>query len=149
MANIVDYIKWRGDLPLHASPFNEVDALILTQLSMIDFDGIVPAFPETGGITVETAAKRYFADHEVNEKSLGLIIPEEIIPMFRMMSESDRYKRMKLCSYVNHVNTDREQQFSALTVKTGDGIFITFRGTDDTLVGWKEDFNKAEVLKNG
>lgn len=141
MANIVDYIKWRGDLPLPASPFNEVDALILTQLSMIDFDGIVPAFPETGGITVETAAKRYFADREVNEKSLGLIIPGEIIPMFGMMSESDRYKRMKLCSYVNHVNTDREQQFSALTVKTGDSIFITFRGTDDTLVGWKEDLN--------
>ena len=43
MANIMDYLDWRGDLPLTVSPFNEVDGLILAELSFINFEGIVPA----------------------------------------------------------------------------------------------------------
>ena len=42
MANLMDYLDWRGDLTLAVSPFNEVDALILAELSFVDFDGIVP-----------------------------------------------------------------------------------------------------------
>ena len=42
MANIMDYLDWRGDLPLTVSPFNEVDGLILAELSFINFEGIVP-----------------------------------------------------------------------------------------------------------
>ena len=42
MANLMDYLDWRGDLTLEISPFNEVDALILAELSFVDFDGIVP-----------------------------------------------------------------------------------------------------------
>ena len=47
MANLMDYLDWRGDLTLEISPFNEVDALILAELSFVDFDGIVPP-PELG-----------------------------------------------------------------------------------------------------
>ena len=47
MANIMDYLDWRGDLPLTVSPFNEVDGLILAELSFINFEGIVPP-PELG-----------------------------------------------------------------------------------------------------
>ena len=42
MANIMDYVAWRGDLSFLESPFNEVDNLILTQIAFIDFEGIVP-----------------------------------------------------------------------------------------------------------
>ena len=45
MANLMDYLDWRGDLTLEISPFNEVDALILAELSFVDFDGIVPPRP--------------------------------------------------------------------------------------------------------
>ena len=42
MANILDYLDWRGDLTLGQDPFNEVDNLILAELSFVDFGGIVP-----------------------------------------------------------------------------------------------------------
>ena len=42
MANILDYLSWRGDLTLAQSPFNEVDNLILAELSFVNFTGIVP-----------------------------------------------------------------------------------------------------------
>ena len=51
---------------------------------------------------------------------------------------------MKLTAHVSHTDTEREKQFAAITVKPGDGsTFVAFRGTDDTIVGWKEDFNMA------
>ena len=61
MANIMDYLDWRGDLPLTVSPFNEVDGLILAELSFINFEGIVPP-PELGrGVPLRDAAGTYFA----------------------------------------------------------------------------------------
>ena len=61
MANLMDYLDWRGDLTLEISPFNEVDALILAELSFVDFDGIVPP-PELGrGLLLNEAAEAFFA----------------------------------------------------------------------------------------
>lgn len=61
MANLMDYLDWRGDLTLEISPFNEVDALILAELSFVDFDGIVPP-PELGrGLPLDEAAEAFFA----------------------------------------------------------------------------------------
>ena len=63
MANLMDYLDWRGDLTLEISPFNEGDALILAELSFVDFDGIVPP-PELGrGLPLNEAAEAFFARH--------------------------------------------------------------------------------------
>ena len=68
MANLMDYLDWRGDLTLEISPFNEVDALILAELSFVDFDGIVPP-PELGrGLPLNEAAEAFFA-------ALGVPVP--------------------------------------------------------------------------
>ena len=61
MSNIIDYVSWRGDLDFTASPFNEVDSLILTQLVYLDFRGIVPGIHSRSSVTLEKAAEEYFA----------------------------------------------------------------------------------------
>lgn len=43
MANLLDYLAWRGDLPLSAVPLCDVDALIFARLSYVPFDGIAEA----------------------------------------------------------------------------------------------------------
>ncbi|MGN8886018.1 hypothetical protein [Blautia sp. HCP28S3_G10] len=48
MGNIMDYIKWRGDLDFSTSPFNEVDNLILSLLAYVDLDGISVAAGQKG-----------------------------------------------------------------------------------------------------
>ena len=58
MANLMDYLDWRGDLTLAQSPFNEVDNLILAELSFVDFQGIVPAPGEGEGVPLAEAAER-------------------------------------------------------------------------------------------
>lgn len=143
MANILDYLDWRGDLSLRAAPFNEVDNLIIAELSFIDFSGIVPAYPRRNIPTLRYAAERYFTYHAHRAEEMGVLVPGgNIVELMRKMAASVRFAEMRLLSYVNLVDEEREMQFAALTVELSPRlIYVAFRGTDDTLVGWKEDFN--------
>lgn len=146
MPNLMDYLEWRGDLTFRESPPNEVDNLIFSLLSYVDLDGIVPNHHK-GGATVREAAAEYFFTHpEYAAHPLGLIIPADILTIFRRMAHTRRFRDLVLSGYVNEISEERETQFSAVTVRLPDeGIFVAFRGTDDTIVGWKEDF-KLSIL---
>ncbi len=142
MPNLKDYLDWRGDIPATKDNINEVDNLIFCLLSYVDFEGILPRDPAADGMTLREAAKEYFFAHNEDEhRPLGLIIPAGIIPLFRRLADTPRFQNVYLTGYVNEVCPTREMQFSALTVVLPDrGFFVAFRGTDDTIVGWKEDF---------
>ena len=94
MANIMDYLDWRGDLPLTVSPFNEVDGLILAELSFINFEGIVPP-PELGrGVPLRDAAGTYFARHNGQEIDMGVLVPGRIPDLMCRMAHSVRFGGM-------------------------------------------------------
>ena len=144
MPNIIDYIRWRGDVTVAASPFNDIDSLILSQITMINFKGIIPPPFESGKISLRDAADTYFSDAERSACSLGAIIPPETKELFSEAGKSERFGNMFLSGYVSYTSIDEQTQFAALTAEVGDGSrCIVFRGTDDSLVGWKEDFNLA------
>ena len=144
MANLMDYLDWRGDLTLAVSPFNEVDALILAELSFVDFEGIVPP-PEVGrGVRLNEAAEAFFARHGGRDVDMGVLVPDGISQMLRKLMASPRFCDMTLNGYEALLDDEVEEQFSALTIDLGNGsIYISFRGTDDTIVGWKEDLNMS------
>jgi len=140
MANIFDYLEWRGDLPLSESGFNSVDSLILSVLSYIPFDGIVSPEFRKDGITIAEAAEA-FAD---SAASRPVVRNEQDVKLLSAMAASDRVGDMRLTGYANSVDLEKEKQFSAVTVLMGRGkAYVAFRGTDLTLVGWKEDFNMS------
>ncbi len=142
MPTVTDYLAWRGDLSFNTIPVGEADNLIFSLLSYMDLDGIVPA-PGEGCITLREAAKEYFfVRDQIPPKPLGLIVPAEIVRLFRAMADTPRFSDLLLCGYVNEISEAREMQFSAMTVRLpDDSAFVAFRGTDDTIVGWREDFN--------
>lgn len=142
MANIIDYLEWRGDLTLAASPFNEVDALLLAELSFINFEGLIPP-PEIGrGVRLRDAAEEYFARNEGKEIDMGVLVPDKIPAMLCAMAGSKRFGNMLVNAFEERIDVELEQQFAAITVDLGDSsVYVAFRGTDDTLVGWKEDLN--------
>lgn len=144
MANLMDYLDWRGDITLAVSPFNEVDALILAELSFVDFEGIVPP-PEVGrGVRLNEAAEAFFARHGGRDVDMGVLVPDGISQMLRKLMASPRFCGMTLNGYEALLDDEVEEQFSALTIDLGNGsIYISFRGTDDTIVGWKEDLNMS------
>ena len=143
MSSILDYIAWRGDLSLKAAPFNEIDALIFCEFAYLKLKGIVPEEVSREGITLETAATLFFESSDVEARSdMGILFGNEVVNLFQLMAASVRYKNLRLCGFVEHWDEFHEKQFAALTVLLEDNTaFVVFRGTDDTLVGWKEDFN--------
>ena len=141
MANILDYLDWRGDLTLAQDPFNEVDNLILAELSFVDFGGIVPGPGEGRAVPLWKAAEAYFAKTEGRPIDMGVLVPNQIPELLRRTAASPRFRDMKLNGFVDHLDTVKAEQFAALAAECGDGtVYLSFRGTDDTLAGWKEDF---------
>lgn len=141
MGNIMDYISWRGDLTFAQSPFNEVDNLILACFSYVNLDRI-PAVTRQKGIELKKLVKEFKKLHTIKEleadKSFIRLAP---FMMFEM-AKSVRFGNCVIRNYVNEIVTEAEQQFSAVEIVLDDGTsYISFRGTDDTIIGWKEDFN--------
>lgn len=144
-ANILDYIKWRGDLSFLQDGFNDVDSLILTQIAYIPFERIVPSIRSVKDISIREASNIFFKDKDIDEISLGALIPHGIYEVFKACGESNRFGKMKLCRYVNKISEDKEIQFCAITVVDEESqlVYLSYRGTDDTIVGWKENFNMS------
>jgi hypothetical protein len=142
MANILDYLLWRGDLTFKNSPFNPVDNIILSQLAYLPLDGIVPGPDEKAGITVALAAE-VLAEKLADNSLQGPMMFKEDPAFINALGRADRFKNCLLHSYVNRIDVDREVQFSAVCLTYGAVTFVVYRGTDATLVGWKEDFNMS------
>ena len=107
MNNVYDYLKWRGDLSLTERPFNEVDNLLLALLSYIDLLGIVPQ-PGEGDIALEAAAEQYFALRGEPEATEGTDAKTAVEwPwMFHLMSQTDRFRAMRLSCMVDILDAD-------------------------------------------
>ena len=143
MSNILDYLDWRGDLKIdRRAPFCEVDNLILTQLSLVDLVGIADGDHLRHSVTLREAAARYLANPAAHADRLGVLIPNEVSTLLKKAAESVRFGNMRLLRFENTIDETLQTQFAALCIVVGDGSFyVSFRGTDDTLVGWKENFN--------
>jgi hypothetical protein len=135
LANIIDYLTWRGDVPLYAVPFNDVDNLILSELSYLALEH---ALPEGGEMTV----KELGAELADRPEAFFYIERENNRLMLKLMAEGDRFSGARICLYRHETDAEREKQFAAVTFLLADGTaFVAYRGTDNTIVGWKEDFN--------
>ena len=141
MGTILDYIKEYGDYTFQEKPISEVDSLVLSQFAYLKFDGLVPGIEEsTGAVDMQYLLHHedydnLYADERYRENNTAL---------FLAMAGSIRFGDMKLKNYVNQIELERETQFSAVTFQLGDGTFyVAYRGTDESIVGWKEDLNLA------
>lgn len=145
MATLFDYLDWRGDLTFTEAPLNEVDSLIFSLLSYLDLKEIVPEDHHGGTIPIKAAANSFFARNPDPKKiSLGVIIPKETVKLFRTVKNKKRFRNVEVGAYVNMIDTQKQMQFSATTFYLPDAtMLVAYRGTDDTLVGWKEDFNMS------
>lgn len=144
MGNMLDYLDWRGDLTFEQSPFNEVDNVILSQLSYVNFDNIVPPKGSHAAISIVDAAAKYFQRYSEEEIQHYSYILRNSVYLLRKLASSTRFADAKLSQFQNVIDLDETKQFSALQIKLSDEtIFVSFRGTDDTLIGWKESFNMS------
>ena len=138
MANLFDYLDWRGDLPFSVAPFNVVDSLILSQFGYMPFEGIDKEFNGAKTYTVkELASKLHDADLGYYSNSPM----DDDKHLLELLPKSKRFSEMIVTEYENIISTKDGIQFSAVVFLSEDGyINIVYRGTDGTIVGWEEDF---------
>lgn len=142
MANIMDYLDWRGDLSLEASEFNEVDNLILAQLVYVDFTGIVPGPGSGESISLKEASRLFFERHTEEEIMARVSMTKKAAFVMKKMARTRRFSQIQLSGYVNDISAEEQSQFSVVCVTLEDGsLYVSFCGTDSTIVGWREDFN--------
>lgn len=141
MANAIDYLDWRGDVPLSLDGFNEVDGYIVSKLTSLDFTGIVP---EDGCLPFYDALGEYFKRFGEEDRRLGVLLAPGTVTMAKKLLVSKRFAGLLISDYINHVDDKNVEQFCALTAALNDGThFVAFRGTDDTIAAWREDLNMS------
>ena len=135
MSNILDYLDWR-DITFKQDKFNEVDNLILSRIAYFPLDNIVP---ENEKITL-----KYAYENLENKEKPEIYLQREDKDLFFKLAKSKRFGRILLSDYINIISQEEEKQFSVLTIELPDGtMYISYRGTDNTIVGWKEDLNMS------
>lgn len=142
MADIFDYLKWRGVLSFREDPFNEVDNLVLAMLAYSDFDGILEDSFKI--VSLCTADRKYFEKHSraVAKSSMFHFVRAPLL--MDDMLKGSRFRDTVLTKYVDIINSDKDMQMAAVTFLLSDGsAYVAFRGTDTTVAGWKEDFNMS------
>lgn len=143
MAGLSDYLTWRGDITFEEVSLNVVDALLLSQLSYLDLRGIIGKTERKKECTLAQASKRYWELH--TEEETGECVSfalRNVGILLRNMAKTKRFSNLVLRNHVSRIDVGAEEQFAALEiVLSRRESYISFGGTDDTLVGWKEDFN--------
>lgn len=141
MMSIIDYIRKYGQFDYDELPFNNVDALILSQFSYFKFDGLLPEVGQNlPNVTVSQLSKMpdaqmMFADKRWEKNNRAL---------FEAMSNNRRFSFLRLNHYINIIDDEWDIQFSAITIFLPDNsAHVVFRGTDETFTGWKEDLNMS------
>ena len=140
MPDLFDYLTWRGDIPMTQVPLCPVDCHILSTLVYVQFQDILPT-GLSGTVTVGQAAKAYLARPQ-NQR--GPVRVKADLALLEAIQNAPRFADLALCFYDDRFVPQEEMQFAAMAVLPGDGsALLTFRGTDSTMVGWKEDFNMS------
>ena len=136
MSNYIDYVKWRGDLSFDKVEMNEVDITMFSMFPLIDLSSALSSDE------VETLKEVYeeYVSTGKRKESLGLIIPDEVVDLLEVCAHSERFSSVLFKDYVRTIDKYNVSQFAALTAETDKVRIIAFSGTDDTVVGWEENF---------
>lgn len=130
------YLEWAGAQDMAQLPFNEVDALALSQIVYLPLEEALEAVDQLSFWLLATAMQ-----HVKAEKAYEYLLRQRLALLERMGS-LPRYKQLVVSRFVDEISLEDQMQFSAMTVELPDGAqALCFRGTDSSLVGWKEDFN--------
>lgn len=150
MANLLDYLHWRGDLDFKVSPFNEVDAAILAMLSYIHLQGIIPGCDTCSRKSIKETSLEYFSniaqagpDSKGGEFTLDARFNASLEDLLRALSDCPRFEAVQISGFDEDIDFQVGRQFAAMTFTLPDASpehVVAFRGTDNTVVGWQEDF---------
>ncbi len=142
MGTIRDYIKWRGDIAFSQDEFNTVDNLILSCVSYVEMDEVLKNIGSKE-VSIKDISDVCFTNFDEEKYRDGSVL-KDAPQLLREIACTKRFGEIKVREYISLNDTERTLQFAAMEfVLPDDTSYVAYRGTDDTLVGWKEDFMLA------
>lgn len=139
MCNILDYIRTYGNETFLERHFSSADALVLAQLSYMDWTGKVPQIKDNQKFVT---LKEILYSGDLETMIRGSVFKENNRALFYQAANSQRFGTIQLNYYAEVWNAERNLQMSALTfLLPCNRACVTFRGTDGSLNGWKESFS--------
>ncbi|HFI0127230.1 TPA: DUF2974 domain-containing protein [Streptococcus suis] len=140
MPNLLNYIEESQYDSFYDQPLNKLDILALTELSYLPFDKLVSTSFTENGIRLDHLAEHFEATYQ-NDFPPFSMVTKNRLALFALLAKSIRFKSIKAFGFVDDYQLDQEQQFAAISYRLDRQTVLTcFRGTDDTIIGWKEDF---------
>lgn len=135
MANVIDYLDWRGDIPFSPDfPFNEADTVALCLFSYLEMEKI--ALNETE--TIQSICEKILTRED---QHYHLEMDKELA---KRLAVSNRLGKLKVTDFEFDRDKEEQEQFAALCVHLPqDEVVMVYRGTDSSVIGWKEDLNMA------
>lgn len=142
--NLIAYLRQYGNKSFEELPFSEVDSLILTEMSYFKFDGLVPGFRHGMAVRRPVTLKELQTHPDMEKMFSDEVFGKRYRELFELVCAGRRFGRTRVNYFVNYVDKAKEMQFSAVTFFLENRVrYIAYRGTDETLIGWKENFNMA------
>ena len=136
---LMDYIEWRNDVSFRAAPFNEIDNVLLSYLAYADFGALL--HEPKRRVSIETCFKRFCEKHDMAEVRESKHFIERAPLLLEEMVRGARFRGTKVVHFREVFDKEKVQQFAALVFLLPDGTkYVSFRGTDLSITGWKEDF---------
>ena len=142
MGNLITYVQQYEAQTFQEKPLTDIDILVLTEIAYLPFDEIVPSsFEVKSGISLNQLGEKFETIKEKEHENNPFMITSERIELLEVVSKSQRYKEIKVFGFMNDIDDERTKQFAAVCYQwEEENRWIIFRGTDETLIGWKEDF---------
>ena len=136
---LMDYIEWRNDVSFRAAPFNEIDNVILSYLVYADFGELL--HEPKRHVSIETCLKRFCEKHDMAEVRESKHFIERAPLLLEEMVRGARFRGTKVVHFREVFDKEEVQQCAALVFLLPGGTkYVSFRGTDLSITGWKEDF---------
>lgn len=142
--NLLDYLYWRGDLSFEQDPLNEIDALLLSEFSYIDFNLLAPDLLKAGKLTIHEAANHWQKADRRRFMPTGFLHHELAYEALSLAGDSNRFKEVLIAEDIKNISAEDESQFGVTAFhQEGKPLFIAFEGTDLRSLGWKEDLQMS------
>ena len=142
MGNLITYVQQYEAQTFQEKPLTDIDILVLTEIAYLPFDKIVPSsFEVKSGISLNQLGEKFETIKEKEHENNPFMITKERIQLLDVVSKSQRYKDIKVFGFMNDIDDELTKQFAAVCYQwEEESRWIIFRGTDESLTGWKEDF---------
>lgn len=144
MKNILDYIQEIQEFSFNEKVLSDLDILALTEMCYLPFRTMISSsFDLDEGIPISQIGAWIPKFKQIRQETHNwMMISDERLRLVELLAQAPRYQPLILFAHLDDLDISMQKQFAAFSIQLSEKeLLIIFRGTDETLIGWKEDFH--------